>query len=142
MRKTQASIEDTTKTLNQVLQKSGKLLASYFKGLNNKQLSERIRLSFDIYDTSKVSSSSHVLHASSSAYDMSVSFDTYDTSQDGVLQPNELIEALLAFGIDVDDDEVSSFSFMCVMRFSLSLLWVLGPSYFFISLVLGPLNSL
>ena len=58
---------------------------SYFKGLNNKQLSERIRLSFNTYDISKVSSSSHVMHVTSPAYDMSASFDIYDTSKKGFL---------------------------------------------------------
>ena len=35
-----------------------------------------------------------------------LAFKTYDTSGDGLLQPEELIEALIAFGMDVDDDEV------------------------------------
>jgi len=81
MRQTKASIDETMSAMNEVLKNSGKLLANHFKGLNNKQLSDRIFLAFK----------------------------TYDTSGDGLLQPEELIEALIAFGMDVDDDEVGAF---------------------------------
>mmetsp|Transcript_20652 Transcript_20652/g.30338 ORF Transcript_20652/g.30338 Transcript_20652/m.30338 type:complete len:474 (-) Transcript_20652:484-1905(-) len=65
-----------------VLKNSSSLLQSHFRGLTSRQLSERIY----------------------------IAFQTYDTSSDGLLQETELYQACVSFGMDVDADEVGAFA--------------------------------
>ena len=56
--------------VNEILGQSSKLIANQFKGMSERRLKERIK----------------------------ISFDTYDTSKDGLLQADEVQKALTGLG--------------------------------------------
>mmetsp|Transcript_21336 Transcript_21336/g.48203 ORF Transcript_21336/g.48203 Transcript_21336/m.48203 type:complete len:587 (-) Transcript_21336:230-1990(-) len=64
-----------------ILAKSSALLVNQFRGMSESKLKERIK----------------------------IAFDTYDTSKDGILQPNEVKEALRGLGQTLDDAAVEAF---------------------------------
>mmetsp|Transcript_44976 Transcript_44976/g.66022 ORF Transcript_44976/g.66022 Transcript_44976/m.66022 type:complete len:385 (-) Transcript_44976:499-1653(-) len=77
----QAMRHDMT-AISSVVRGSSGLLQSHFRGLSSRQLSERI----------------------------AIAFETYDTSRDGLLQVSELLQACLSFGMEVEEDEVGAFA--------------------------------
>ena len=81
LKKTRATLAQDMTSVSTILKKSGSLLQRHFRGLSSRQLSERIY----------------------------IAFQTYDTSNDGLLQCGELYEALSDFGMDVDQVEVGAF---------------------------------
>lgn len=81
LKKTRETLAQDMAAVSSVLKNSGSLLQRHFRGLTSRQLSARIR----------------------------ITFQTYDRSNDGLLQFGELYEALTNFGMDVDEAEVGAF---------------------------------
>ncbi|EKX47537.1 hypothetical protein GUITHDRAFT_106524 [Guillardia theta CCMP2712] len=71
-------VESTLVLTQSILNETSSLLASQFRGMTSRELKSRVKLSFE----------------------------TYDTSKDGVLQPHEVKAALAGLGANLSDTQV------------------------------------